>query len=278
MIIRVKGIKRYTHPVSGIEYVYHRKSGIRILAEPGTPAFFDELQRAETTVADKPGPRPGTLGATIKTYRASHHFTALKPRTRSDYDKVFNYLAGIDGMPVAAIDAPFVAKLRDKVFAQRKRRFANYCLAVLSVVFEFGLEQGYVRSNPVRDVKKIRRRADEPEANRPWTAAERDAVLAAAPDHLRRPIAIGRWTGFREGDVLRLTRAHYDGNAIRMVTGKRSVPVAIPVAAPLKGVLAHPVFLAARRANQGPSRLRSAPRAEGRRGQSWVSGRAFAPS
>src|SRR5690606_25960168 len=137
------------HPVSGIVYVYHRRSGTRILAPFGTPEFFAEVAAAEKSVAGTPTARPGTLGALIKAYRASHYFAQLKPRTRHDYDKVLNYLGEMDGLPLRTIDSPFVVKLRDRVYGARKRRFANYCLAVLSVVMEYGRECGELSLNPV---------------------------------------------------------------------------------------------------------------------------------
>jgi integrase len=238
MIVRVKGIKTYRHPVSGIEYCYHRKTGTRIMAGSGTSAFFEEIARAEAKLTARPAePKTGTLGALMKAYRASHHFQTLKPRTRSDYDKVLNYLADIDGMALVAIDRAFVAKLRDKIFAMKKRSFANYVLAVLSIVMEYGAERGDVASNPVKGVRKIRRRDDAPIMNRPWSAAEHDVVLDRAPMHLKVPLAIGRWTGMREGDVLRMPKTAYDGAFLKLRTEKRGVPVAIPVAAPLKEIL-----------------------------------------
>ena len=42
-VVRVKGIKRYRDSEHGRWYCYHRKSGTRIKAEFGTPAFFHEL-------------------------------------------------------------------------------------------------------------------------------------------------------------------------------------------------------------------------------------------
>ena len=238
-VIRVKGLKCWRHPVSGIEYIYHRKTGTRITAKPGTPEFFDQVSDAERKLAGRPkAPRVGTLGALIAEYRASHQFRELRPRTRADYDNVLSYLAPVSDAPLLDIDRAWIVKLRDRVFAQRKRAFANYVLAVMSIVLSFGAERGEIDGNPARGVRKIRRRSDAPVMNRPWTAAERDRVLAIAPPHLIVPLAIGRWTGLREGDVVRLPKTAYDGAVIRIVTGKRGVPVVLPVAQPLREFLA----------------------------------------
>ncbi len=237
VVVRVKGIKVYRHPKTGITYYYHRATGIRITAEPGTAAFFREIEAAEANKTAKPEPRNGTLDLLMKAYRASHHFQGLKPRTRSDYDKVMNYLADIGELRLVDIGRALIVKIRDRAFEQRKRNFANYVLAVLSILLEYGMERGDVTENAVAKVKKIRRRGDAAAANRPWTAVERDTVLEHAPVHLRVPIAISRWTGLRQGDVLKMPKTAYDGQTIRLRTSKRGVPIVVPVAGPLKGTL-----------------------------------------
>ncbi|MFI5409090.1 tyrosine-type recombinase/integrase [Kaistia sp. UC242_56] len=237
VVIRLKGVKAYQHPVSGIWYYYHRKTGIRLLSEPGTTAFKDELDRAEATLKPEPTLKTGTLGHLMKAYRASHYFRDLKPRTRSDYDGVINYLSRLDDMDLSEIDGPFIVGLRDKVYTDRKRRFANYCLSVLSVVLEYGIEKGEVKGNAVKGTKRIRRRSDAPKVNRAWARAERDAVMSAAPLQLLLPIAIARWTGMRQGDILKMPPTAYDGHSIRLITSKAGVQISVPVAGPLKAII-----------------------------------------
>ncbi|MCX5580256.1 tyrosine-type recombinase/integrase [Kaistia terrae] len=233
----MRGVKKYTHPISQITYYYHRKTGVRLLSEPGTTAFKDELDRAEATLQPEPSPQKGTLGHLMTAYRGSHYFRENKPRTRNDYNGVLNYLSVIGKTPLSAIDGPFVVRLRDKVYADRKRRFANYCLSVLSVVLEYGIELGVVKVNAVKGIKRIRRRTDAPKVNRPWTRAERDTVMNIAPPQLLLPIAIARWTGMRQGDILKMPPTAFDGYSIRLITSKASVQIGIPVAGPLKAVI-----------------------------------------
>jgi hypothetical protein len=42
---RIKGVKRYKHPVSGIWYCYHRKTGKRIVNDWRTAAFYPRSPR-----------------------------------------------------------------------------------------------------------------------------------------------------------------------------------------------------------------------------------------
>ena len=54
------------------------------------------------------------------------------------------------------------------------------------------------------------------------------------------------WTGQRQGDLLKLTWAAYDGTHIRLRQSKRKKRVLLPVGAPLKAALdrAHAAFKA----------------------------------
>jgi hypothetical protein len=93
---------------------------------------------------------------------------------------------------VDRVTAPLVVKIRDKAAQKHGRRFGNYVKTVLALTFAWGLERGYVKINPALKVKGIRRPRGVPEANRPWTDAERDAVMDALAAHMRLPGPTGR--------------------------------------------------------------------------------------
>jgi integrase len=73
--------------------------------------------------------------------------------------------------------------------------------------------------------------------NRPWSLAERQAVLAHLPPHLKLPVAIGLYTGMRQGDVLSLQRKVLAGNCINITTSKRLVPISIDILGDLREAL-----------------------------------------
>lgn len=75
-----------------------------------------------------------------------------------------------------------IVRIRDKAGSNKHgRRFGNYVKAVLSIVFSWGLERGYVDANPAERIKNIRRKRGAPRANRPWVDEECFVVLEAAP-------------------------------------------------------------------------------------------------
>ncbi len=235
--VNIEGVKEYFEPKTGKIYRYHRKTGTRLHCEPGTIEFLEELEAAKEKLKPKPKPIPGTLGLVMKEYKASDWFTTLKPRTQRDYNKVIDYLSDIGGLVLKTTKPHDIIKIRDKTYQLRKRNFANYVVTMLSILFEFSKERGYVDTNPAKNLRKIRKPSGEPEANRPWTKKELETVFDSLPLHLLVPVAISRWTGLREGDVLKLPRTIYNGSNISYSTSKSGVRVSMPIAEPLKVIL-----------------------------------------
>lgn len=235
--IQIKGVKRYFEPKTGRTYAYHRKSGIPLKAVFGTPVFFAELAAAEAKLRPRPAAKPGSLELVIAEYRTSTEFLDLRPNTRTEYDRILDILAPLSALTMVEVRSADMVRIRDNLAKKRNRSAANKALAMLSILFSYAVERGYADSNPVKGVKKIRRKAGSERKNRPWSKLELDTVIAHAPVHLSLPLMIGRWTGLRESDVLDLKAGECDGNIIRRKTLKRGIWVTLPVAAPLKAAI-----------------------------------------
>lgn len=217
--IRLKGIKRVT--AKGRVYHYHRATRRRIEAPFGTAAFLAEIEALDAAAQgvariETAGP-DGTLGGLVRAYRAGPEWRALAAASRTSYERVFEFLRALDDARLETFTPAGILRLRDRV-AERKaapkgRWFANYTVKVLRLLFAWGRPRDWIATNPAADVKMIARPRGMPRANRPWSAAERAAVLDAAPAQLKAPIALGMYAGAREGDVLRMTRAAWDGKS-----------------------------------------------------------------
>jgi integrase len=234
-VIRVKGIKRYY--AKGRWYAYHRKTGTRLKSEFGTGEFFAELAPLERKLKIAKA-LPGTLGILFAAYRASLAFKDLASSTRDGYGRMMNLLQPLDAMPLVELTPQFIAGLRDRMAEKHGRRVANYIMAVVSVACEHGKEQGFLKDNPVRGVKRVRRARGTPAANRPWTEAERRTVLEQAPAQLRVPVALAMFTGLRKGDILALTRTAIRNGKIWRRTSKTGQDVSIPIHPDLAQLLA----------------------------------------
>lgn len=223
--------------------VRHRKTGETIdtdkfpLYSMGFYAEADRISKAFVRVQAK----PGTLGALIKAYRASPDFIDIEigksARTRADYQKVFDYLKPIEDTALTWFTTERVVKIRDKAFQKLKRKWANYVVTVLSIIFEWGRLRGHVKSNVAADIPAIARPKLLPAANRPWQDAERDAVLDALPPHMKPPMAFMMFCGLDPSDTLKLPRNAIKDGMLDTRRGKTGVPVWIKLPEPLVEIL-----------------------------------------
>lgn len=244
--MRIKGVKAVTVRKRGLvyRYYYHRATNTRLKAEYGTATFASEVAALDAK-AKASAPRDGSLGALITAYKGSIKFPELAARTKKDYQRVFDYLDRVRDMGVAEIDPPFVYGVRDAAFKKHKRRFANYVVQVLSLLFKWGKQHGYADSNPAEDIDAIKRPKNMPRANRPWSDEERDTVLQEADIEVRLVIALGMFAALREGDACALPRSAHDGARIETIAAKNREHVWIPAHYRLREILAE-AFVARR--------------------------------
>ena len=238
-IVRVKGFKIFKDR-HGKPRCYHRATGIAVdlqSAPIGSVQFLAECQRIAVTHTIAL-PKVGTLAKLIAEYRAHATFLDLATQTRADYQKVFDYLKPIGDTLLVRFDRALVVRIRDKA-ASKGRRFANYVKAVLSIIFGWGSERGYLKTNPAAGIKDIRRKKGAPEANRPWTDAERDAALEAMPAHMRPALALMMFTGLGPKDALELPRPFFKAGEIATRRAKTGEPVFWPAPATLAAILDH---------------------------------------
>jgi integrase len=234
--ITVPGVKLYWR--RGKPYAYHRNTGVRLRSAIGSAEFVAEVELLNTIprAADQ-RTGDGTLGALIEAYREGPEFAALAQRTRSDYQRIFDYLKPLRDDALADMKAADILEIRDAAFRAHKRRFANYVVAVLRLTLKWGAARDMIAVNPAAQVEKIRRPRSTPKANRPWDDDEREAVLAAATGGLRVVVGLGMFAALREGDAIRATRLIYDGAWLRWTQGKTSELVELPVDPRLKLIL-----------------------------------------
>jgi len=237
-IIRVKGFKVFKDRHGRLR-CYHRKTGVSIdlkNAPIGSAEFIAECAMIANLQKATEKEKPGTLGSLIAAYRASMAFQDLSPKTKRDYQAYFDYLRPIADTPLGRFDRPLIVRIRDKA-AGKGRRFANYVKAVLSLLFAWRSERGFLIGNPASGIKDLRRQKGVPEANRPWSDQERDAVLDGAPDHMRPAIALLMFAGLGPKDALTLPRTFAKGGEIATRRSKTGEPVFWPMPHPLADIL-----------------------------------------
>jgi integrase len=198
---------------------YHRKTGTRILGEPGTPDFmasYAEAARAVPATATH-----DTLGGLIGRYKASRSFGDTAPSTRRMYDLYLQQILDDWGdMPIGALDD---RRVRGDIIAEHDRRAetarrsADYWLSTLRRVISYGHDIGVLNNNHALRIEKAYR-ADR--SDKIWLPEDVSAFSCVASAELVLALTLALHTGQRQGDLLRLTWSAYDGTAIRLIQNK----------------------------------------------------------
>jgi integrase len=161
-------------------------------------------------------PSGGTWAELIEAYRTSPEWEHLRPVTRCNYNAYLDRLAAMDGKSVAAMTSADVYQLRDYMAGSPSS--ANYMLAVLRTVIEWSIPRGYRHDNPAAGVKRLR---VEEKGAAPWPEDGYQFVLDHAPTSLRRMAFLGRVTGQRASDLVRMKPVDLAADGIIVRISKR---------------------------------------------------------
>jgi integrase len=179
----------------------------------------------------------GTLFSLIALYRSSTEFTSLSEKTRKSYSHYLRLIEdGFGDMPVDAVEHP---KARGEFKAWRDRlsnqpRNADYAWTVLARVLSIAKDRGKIVINVCQCGGRL---YDADRAEKIWSADHIKAFCAVASTELQAALLLALWTGQRQGDLLRLSWANYDGSHLRLRQSKAKKRVTIPAGQPLKAAL-----------------------------------------
>ena len=124
-------------------------------------------------------------------------------------------------MPLAALEDRRVRSdflsWRDKVAAKGSARAADYRLSAVSSMLTWAEERGKITANHLRGFKHTYH-SDRSELI--WLPEHVIPFMATAPIEMQRALILALHTGQRQGDLLRLTWAAYDGKAITLRQSK----------------------------------------------------------
>jgi integrase len=224
-------------------YLYAWRGGPRIEANPeDEQAVMVEYLRLTRSRIDRSSVE--TVSDLVKEYVASSEYRGLKDKTKQSYDAALDRIeAEFHDMELTALEQRGARReikaWRDRELAGRPRT-ADMTLTVFNRVLNFGKEQEHITRNPI---ERIGRLSTTTRRDTIWTDDQIEAFAKSAPRHLVRAMILAKWTGQRQGDLLKLTWAAYDGTYIRLQQdkagrGKAGRRVKILVSEELKAVLA----------------------------------------
>jgi integrase len=239
MRIRLKGINSIRKKLADgtwRTYWYAWKGGPPLRGEPGSPEYIADFNAA---VARKVDGSKGTLQGLLDGYQQSTDFLDLRERTKSDYrQKIKQIEERFSDFPIAALadrrSRGVFMEWRDQL-ALKSRRQADYAWQVLALILQWALDRGTITHNPCARGGRLYQSGVRIE--KIWTHEAEAAFVKSAPAYLHLPLLLGLWTAQREGDLLALSWASYDGTHIRLKQSKTGARMIIPVGVPLKAAL-----------------------------------------
>jgi integrase len=221
----------------GVTRYYLRRHGrkVRIREKPGTEAFAqayaDALRALDPKRAiDRNGLKhasAGTLGWLAANYFSSVEFRRLDPISQRTRRAIIEECLreprkpGADDLmrdcPINVLSAAHIKMLRDRKAdtpgaANNRRKW-------LSAMFSWSVENGLMRMNPAREIRRIRYASD---GFHPWTVDEVRQFEERHPigTKARLALALLLYLGVRRGDVVTLGRQHVKDGWLRMVPRK----------------------------------------------------------
>jgi integrase len=174
-------------------------------------------------------PRPpkhaaDSVQALIDSYRRSQAWDSLAPTTRAVYSI---YLRDLEDAGTAIVDKVTRRDLldaQDAIARSRGNGAATGFMRAASALFSWAVDREWIDRSPVHRIPK------RPSGSLPaWTPEQAAIALAGLPEHLRRVVVLGAYTGQRRGDLCALTWAAYDGATIRCTQQKTGIELVISV-------------------------------------------------
>lgn len=228
-------------------YVYAWRGGPKIHEAIGTRPTIDAALLRKAADAAKPRKdRMVDINDLVDRYRESPEFERLRATTQKDYRLWLDRISARFGtIPLAAFEDQRmrgdVIEWRDEWAAQP--RTADKASVMLGTLLGWGQERAYLAINVAAKIPQLHQvnKADQIWEARHWTAVEtakdKDGAPAVKP-HLMNVLRLGRLTGLRLGDLVRLSWEQVGAKAIVVEkTRKRQGRAIIPIVPELRQLL-----------------------------------------
>jgi integrase len=180
-------------------------------SDPTDPEYWRRLRDAKAA----PTTREVTFTALIADWR-KQNWERLRPATRKGFDHFLNRLEAEAGdRLVAALTKRDIYQLLDGMSGTPNS--ANFMLSVVRVLLEWAVPRGYRDDNPAIGVKRLK---VEDSGHEPWPEHGYGFVIEQAPTHLQRMAFLGRATGQRVSDLVKMRPADLAADGINLRIGK----------------------------------------------------------
>lgn len=165
-------------------------------------------------------PRPpkhaaDSVQALVDAYRGSQAWQDLAPATKATYGIYLRELEEMGRALAEKVTRRQLLDIQDVIAKNRGNGAAIGFMRAAGALFGWAVDREWIERSPVYRIPK------RPSGSLPaWTPEQASIALAGLPEHLRRVVILGAYTGQRRGDLCALTWAAYDGETIRVTQQK----------------------------------------------------------
>jgi integrase len=217
-------------------YHYHRATGLALDGDIGSLRFTTAYRAAERQAASPAAPAREPFGSLLEEFLRSPEHKTMAPATRRNHRKYVDLMRArfahlnVGDLNLREVKGEFY-EWRDELAATPAT--ADLAIATLRRILGWAEERGKIEFNRAAGVKRLA----EGGRNRSeivWTPEEREALLAAADDGMRKAIMLDRFSAAREADLVRLDRQMIDDEGWLIFTPQKTarktgVIVSLPV-------------------------------------------------
>jgi hypothetical protein len=219
----------------GREYFYFQRSrgtkleGKRLALPHDLHSIeFWQAYRAAMGQSDEPAGR--TFNDLIAAYRISPEFRAKSVVTQRGYERYMKILGEAWGpLLVSGLRPRNVLKLRDAWATAPVA--ANMLVSIAKLLINWGLRREFSESNPCLAIPKLETKEG---GARPWPEWAFELIDTHAGPDLRRAVWLARYTGQRQADVIRMSKADLEDGGIKVKQQKTDKELWLPLHANLK--------------------------------------------
>lgn len=174
-------------------------------------------------------PQSDTIAALIDAYKDSPEWRALAEESRRVYSIYLQTLAPVGHTDPKKMTRRDILAMRDAIATGRGNGASSGFVRAAGALFVWAVDRQWLDHSPVTKIKHLaggRLKA--------WTPQQAAAGQELLPEHLRRIVILGMYTGQRRSDLCAMRWSAYDGSRIRLTQIKTKAELVIPVHPTLK--------------------------------------------
>ena len=164
-----------------------------------------------------------TIGAAIKSYKASSEYSGNKPSTKNIYAQKLDQIERRLGtVRLRDLDLDAIDRYTDLVTQEIGAATADQHLALLSNIWKVCRRNPDFRTKglPNPTVDAVRRYAKAKNPTKPWPDHVLDDFMTTAPEHLRQGKVPLQFSAQRGGDAVKMKWKDFDGEGLLVIPEK----------------------------------------------------------